>query len=227
MRAFSRIAFTPNVKAAQERLGSRGAYARLERGADAPDTLGDDEVAFLAERDSFYMASVGESGWPYIQHRGGPKGFVRVLDERTLAFADRRGNRQYVSVGNVAGDERVALIFMDYPHRARLKLLARAKLVTRAEDPETFERVAGDAPAERVFLLYVQALDWNCPQHITPSFTEDEVRETARPLLEKLEALERENRELRARLEGGRREWVGHSGLEPEANGLRVRCSTN
>jgi uncharacterized protein len=199
MRQFSRIAFTPAVKAAQERMGSRRAYARVEQGAGGPDVLGEDELAFLAERDSFYMASIGASGWPYIQHRGGPKGFVHVLDERTLAFADLRGNRQYISIGNVTGDDRVALIFMDYPNRTRLKVLARVRLVTRASDPETFSRVAGDSPAEHVFLLRVEGLDWNCPQHITPRFTEEEVREMARPLVERIESLERENAELRAR----------------------------
>jgi predicted pyridoxine 5'-phosphate oxidase superfamily flavin-nucleotide-binding protein len=200
MRGFSKIAFTEAVRAAQERMGSRAAYARLERGSDGPDTLGEDEVAFLAERDSLYMASIGESGWPYIQHRGGAKGFVRVLDERTIAFADLRGNRQYISVGNVAGDDRVALIFVDYPNRARLKVLARAKILARAEDPETFARVARDVPAERVFVLRIEGLDWNCPQHITPRFTEDDVREMTQPLVERLEALERENRELKARV---------------------------
>jgi len=197
---FSKIAFTPAVKAAQERMGSRAAYARLERGYDSADTLSEADVAFLAERDSFYMASIGELGWPYIQHRGGPKGFVRVLDDRTIAFADLRGNRQYISVGNVSGDDRVALILVDYPNRARMKVLARAKVVTRADDPETFARVAGDAPAERVFVLRIEGLDWNCPRHITPRFTEDEVREIVRPLLEKLEALERENRQLKAQV---------------------------
>jgi predicted pyridoxine 5'-phosphate oxidase superfamily flavin-nucleotide-binding protein len=200
VRRFSKIAFTPAVKAAQERMGSRAAYARLERSCDSADTLSENEMAFLAERDSFYMASIGESGWPYIQHRGGPKGFVRVLDDRTIAFADLRGNRQYISVGNVAGDDRVALIFVDYPNRARMKVLARAKVVTRADDPEVFARVAGDAPAERVFVLRIEGLDWNCPRHITPRFTEDEVREIARPLIEKLEALERENRQLKAQV---------------------------
>lgn len=200
MRGFSEIAFTPQVKAAQERMGSRRSYARLEQGPSTPDTLGEDEVGFLGERDSFYMASIGESGWPYIQHRGGPKGFVRVLDERTLAFADLRGNRQYISVGNVVSDERVALIFVDYPNRARLKVLARATTVTRADDPETFSRVAGNAPAERIFVLRVEGLDWNCPQHITPRFTEDEVRELTNPLMERLQSLERENASLRERL---------------------------
>jgi predicted pyridoxine 5'-phosphate oxidase superfamily flavin-nucleotide-binding protein len=200
MGNFARIAFTSAVKAAQERMGSRGAYARLERGGIESDELGADERAFLSERDSFYMATVGESGWPYIQHRGGPKGFVQVLDPRTIAFADLRGNRQYISVGNVAGDDRVALIFVDYPNRARLKVLARARIVTRADDPETFARVAARfGSAERVFVLSVEGLDWNCPQHITPRFTEDEAREIVRPLLERLEALERENAALRAR----------------------------
>src|SRR5262245_15454973 len=126
MHHFSKIAFTPAVKAAQELMGSRKAYARLEHSDnDSPDELGEEEASFLAERDSFYMASVGASGWPYIQHRGGPKGFVQVLDEHTLAFADLRGNRQYISTGNIAGDQRVALIFVDYPRRARVKILAR------------------------------------------------------------------------------------------------------
>lgn len=186
MRGFSKIAFTAAVKAAQERMGSRKAYARLEQGEDAPDTLGEDEIAFLAERDSFYMATVGESGWPYVQHRGGPKGFVRVLDERTIAFADLRGNRQYVSVGNVAGDDRVALIFVDYPSRTRLKLFARAKIVTRDDDPELFARVGGEK-AERIFVLRVEGLDWNCPQHITPRYTAEEVRDMIRGLLETLD----------------------------------------
>jgi len=199
MSRFASIAFTPRVKAEQERMGSRRAYARTDS-ADAPDVLGEVEEEFLAARDSFYMASVGETGWPYIQHRGGPKGFVKVIDPHTIGFADYRGNKQYVSLGNVRGDDRVALIFVDYPNRARLKILARARVVTRESDPETFARVASDGRAERVFVLRVEGLDWNCPQHITPRFTEDEVREIARPLVEKLEALEKENAALRGAL---------------------------
>jgi predicted pyridoxine 5'-phosphate oxidase superfamily flavin-nucleotide-binding protein len=200
MRGFAEIAFTPAVKAVQERMGSRAAYARGERGTHEPDTLGEDERAFLAERDSFYLASIGETGWPYLQHRGGAKGFVRVLDERTIAFADLRGNRQYISVGNVAVDDRVALLFMDYPNRARLKVLARARVVTRENDPVLFARIAGNERAERVFVLTVEGLDWNCPQHITPRFTADEVRALAQPLTDRIAALEEENRTLRARL---------------------------
>jgi hypothetical protein len=167
------------------------------------DVLGEDEATFLAERDSFYMASVGASGWPYVQHRGGPKGFVKVVDEHTIAFADFRGNRQYITVGHVAEDDRVAAIFVDYPRRMRMKLLARARVLTRREAPELFAGVAGVAAAEAVFVLRVEGVDWNCPAHITPRFTEEEVRRVARPLLDKLSALERENAELRAQLTAG------------------------
>jgi len=201
MGRFGQIAFTPSVKAVQERMGSRKAYARFESGEAGPDVLGGTEAAFLAERDSFYMASVGESGWPYLQHRGGPKGFVRVLDPHTLGFADYRGNRQYISVGNVARDDRVALIFVDYPNRARLKIFAHASLVTAAGAPGVLARLAipgYDARVERGFVLKVQGFDWNCSQHITPRFTENEVRTSVAPLLVKIEELETENCKLRA-----------------------------
>ncbi|MFO0760772.1 MAG: pyridoxamine 5'-phosphate oxidase family protein [Byssovorax sp.] len=201
MNNFAKIAFSPEVKAAQERMGSRRAYARLDRGGGAPDALGAEERRFLAERDSFYLASVGSSGWPYIQHRGGPKGFVHVLDERTIAFADLRGNRQYISVGNVTTNDRVALIFVDYPNRARLKVLARAELVTREDAPALFARLGAGADAERAFVLRVEGLDWNCPQHITPRFTAEEIDATIAPLVEENARLKQENAELRALLE--------------------------
>jgi predicted pyridoxine 5'-phosphate oxidase superfamily flavin-nucleotide-binding protein len=203
MGRFANIAFTPRVKAEQQRQGSRRAYAHSDEPV-APDALGEDEGAFLAARDSFYMASVGETGWPYIQHRGGPKGFVKVIDPHTIGFADYRGNRQYVSVGNVGGDDRVALIFVDYPNRARLKVLAHASVVSAASAPAVIAALtAGDgggARVERAFVLRVEGFDWNCPQHITPRFTEDEVREGVAPLLAKLEAAEAELRQLRASL---------------------------
>ena len=161
MSSFSRIAFTDGVRALQEEKGSRRAYARREAGPD--DRIGPDEAAFIAERDSFYMATVSETGWPYVQHRGGPKGFVTVEDERTLSFADERGNRQYITAGNLAANDRVALIFVDYPNRARLKVLARA---TRAD-------------IEGRFVLRVEGLDWNCSRNITPRYTEDEIAEIA------------------------------------------------
>ena len=151
------------------------------------------------------MASIGETGWPYIQHRGGAKGFVKVLDPQTIAFADYPGNKQYISLGNIGGDDRVALIFVDYPNRARLKVLARASVVTAASAPDVFAALRASsgerAPRiERAFVLQVEGFDWNCPKHITPRFTEDEVREGIAPLLAKLEAAEAENRELRASL---------------------------
>ena len=173
MGRFAKIAFTPAVKALQEELGSRSAYARLDRSGGEPDALGESEAGFIAARDSFYMASVGETGWPYVQHRGGPVGFVRVLDEHTIGFADFRGNRQYVSAGNIGNDGRVALIFMDYPNQARLKVLAHATIAT---DEATLARVAVPGiPAERALVLRVEAFDWNCQQHITPRWTEDEI----------------------------------------------------
>jgi len=204
MGRFASIAFTPRVKDEQERMGSRRAYARADA-ATEPDVLGESEQEFLAERDSFYMASVGETGWPYIQHRGGPKGFVKVLDPHTLGFADYRGNRQYISLGNVGGDDRVAVIFVDYPNRARLKVLARASVVTAESSPDVFAELTSAAAedgarVERAFVLRVEGFDWNCPQHITPRFTEDEVRASVAPLFAKLEAAEAENRGLRATL---------------------------
>ena len=173
---FAEIAFTPNVKRMQELKGSRRNYERMEQGEAHNDALGPREAGFIAERDSFYMATVSETGWPYIQHRGGPPAFLRVLDGKTIGFADFRGNRQYVSVGNLAHDDRVALILVDYPNRARLKLLGRARLVS-LEDREILERLALPdyrATVERGFVITVDAFDWNCPQHITPRYTEAE-----------------------------------------------------
>ncbi len=209
MGRFANLAFTPSVAAVQERLGSRKAYARIAAAGETRDVIGPDEAAFIGERDSFYMASVGETGWPYVQHRGGPKGFVKVLDEHTLGFADYRGNRQYVSVGNVSRDDRVALIFVDYPNRARVKVLAHA---STTEDPKILARLGeGDegAKVERGFLLHVEGLDWNCPQHITPRFTEDEVLELVAPFAEKLRVLEGKNRELEAELARSRQAGGG------------------
>ncbi|MGH7818790.1 MAG: pyridoxamine 5'-phosphate oxidase family protein, partial [Candidatus Binatia bacterium] len=163
---FAEIAFTDTVKALQEEHGSRAGYERMERSADADGTLGDRERQFIAARDSFYMASVGETGWPYIQHRGGPKGFLRVLDDRTLGFADFRGNLQYVSAGNFQGNDRVALLLMDYPNRRRLKILGRVRALdaTKAPEPVAMLAPAGyPAQVERAIVIRVEAFDWNCP----------------------------------------------------------------
>ena len=196
-RAFAEIAFTDSVRAAQGRYGTRKANAGFELDGERRDRLGEHEIAFLAGRDSFYIGSVAENGWPYVQHRGGPKGFLKVLDEKTIGFADFRGNRQYISVGNLSADGRVSLFLMDYPNRRRLKLWARARIVHPEEDPELVVRleVPGyKARVERGIVMAIEALDWNCPQHITPRFTEAEIERLVAPLIE-------ENKVLQARLE--------------------------
>lgn len=189
---FAEIAFTPSVRSVQREQGSRAAYARMEHGPDVDDELGPGEAEFIAARDSFYMATVSETGWPYVQHRGGPAGFVRVLDPRTLGFADFRGNRQYVSVGNLTRDDRVSLLFMDYPNRGRLKLLGRATQVG-PDQQEILDRLkVPDYPAriERGLLVRVEAFDWNCPQHITPRFTLAEIEAATAPLRRRIAELE-------------------------------------
>lgn len=193
-RRFAEIAFTDTVKQLQSTAGSRSAYARMEAAAAGNDRLGAREAEFLAQRDSFYMASVGGGGWPYVQHRGGPAGFVKVLDPHSLGFADFRGNRQYVSVGNLSVDNRVSLFFMDYPNRRRLKLFGRVKMVAIG-DVETLEKLKlSDYPAqvERGIIVTVEGFDWNCPQHITPRFTMSEVGAETAPLKARIAELEAE-----------------------------------
>jgi predicted pyridoxine 5'-phosphate oxidase superfamily flavin-nucleotide-binding protein len=172
------IAFTETVKEEQRRQGSRHAYANAETRDRGNDRLGPNEAEFIQARDGFYLATVNNDGWPYIQFRGGPAGFVKVLDDKYLAFADLRGNRQYVSTGNVAANPRVAMFFMDYANQQRLKLYAKASVVQAAEASDIISKmgvVDTSSPTERVLLLEVQAFDWNCPQHITPRFTIDEI----------------------------------------------------
>lgn len=190
--AFSEIAFTPSVKAAQSLYGSRERNSRFEVSEDSRNQLTDAEAAFIAERDSFYQATVSESGWPYIQHRGGPKGFVKVIDERTIGYADFRGNVQYLSVGNLAANDRISLILMDYPNRRRLKLWGRARIVHESDDPELVSRLempSYRARVERGIVIHIEALDWNCPQHITPRYTKDEVALMIAPFLEEISDL--------------------------------------
>jgi uncharacterized protein len=190
---FAELAFTPAVKAAQVREGSRDAYRKLEEGEPHHDRLGPAEAAFLAARDSFYLASLGETGWPYVQHRGGPPGFLKVLDERTIGFADFRGNRQHVSVGNLGGDDRVSLILVDYPNRRRLKILGRARIAEPDGEPETVARLEVPgyrAKVDRGIVVAVEAFDWNCPQHITPRYTAAEVAEAVAPLRARVAELE-------------------------------------
>ena len=173
---FAEIAFTDSVQKVQAEQGSLKAYSRLQGGEDFSHLLGLQESEFIAARDSFYMASVSETGWPYVQHRGGPPGFVRVLNKSMIGFADFRGNKQYVSVGNINVDNRVSLFFMDYPNRTRLKMLGRVEIVD-IDDSESLAKLeVADyrARVERGFLIHVEAFDWNCPQHITPRYSASE-----------------------------------------------------
>lgn len=201
---FAEIAFTPNVKAMQEQNGSRASYARFEGGEPRNHRLSPREAGFITERDSLYMASVGETGWPYIQHRGGPAGFVRVLDEHTIGFADFRGNRQYVSVGNLTKDDRVSLFFMDYANRNRLKLLGRVRFVDGA-DRTLLERLSTPgyrAAVERGVLVTVEAFDWNCSQHITPRFSLAEVEAATEPLRQRVADLEAKLKKVQPGMDG-------------------------
>ncbi|MBL8551083.1 MAG: pyridoxamine 5'-phosphate oxidase family protein [Hyphomonadaceae bacterium] len=203
MYRFGDLMFTDAVKAAQEKMGSRAAYAEVQAKGERDFELGENERAFIEERDHFFMATVSETGWPYVQHRGGPAGFVRVLDRARFAFPDFRGNRQYLSVGNLAGNDRAAFIFMDYAAKARLKALRTLRLVDKDEDPELMATLAltgYKAAVERAIVVTVAALDWNCPQHITPRLTEEELAAAIAPLREKMARLEAENAELRAKL---------------------------
>lgn len=195
---FSQLMFTPGVKRLQQADGSRASYARFED-ADFParDRLTSKEAEFIAQRDSFYMATVSETGWPYVQHRGGAPGFLKMIDDRTLAFAEYPGNRQFVSLGNLSHGDRVALILMDYPNRRRLKILGHAKMTTARSDSTSPIRLNATDPddVEGGIVIEIEGFDWNCPKYITPRFTELELA----PLRNRLDALERENAELRAR----------------------------
>ncbi len=196
---FAQIAFTPAVAEVQQRYGSREANARIERLGAPDDTLTPDEEQFIADRDSFYLASVSETGWPYIQHRGGPKGFLRVIDDKTIAFADFRGNKQLITTGNLTKDDRVALFLMDYTGQTRLKILGHASVVDPADHPDLAAKLdLADykARVERLFVIRIEAFDWNCKQHITPRYTREEVRQGIAPTLARIEELEKKNEEL-------------------------------
>lgn len=194
----SDVAFSPAVKAAQSRLGSRAGYARMERKGGWKREITPDLAAFLAERDSFYLATASAEGRPYIQHRGGPKGFLKVLDQGRLAFADFGGNRQYVTAGNLSENDKAHIFLMDYPNRQRIKLWGRARVV--ADEPELLERLLTPgykAKPERAILFEVEAWDVNCPQHIARRFTEDEIARMILPLRQRIDELEAEVAALR------------------------------
>ncbi len=222
-RAYSDIAFTPAVRAVQTRMGSRSAYAPLDRTLDKRDALTGEEVEFIQERDGFYQATVSESGWPYVQYRGGPAGFLKVLDAKTLAYADFRGNVQYISVGNLTGNDRVSIFLMDYANQRRLKILGRVRLVDAGEDAALMARLKmPDYPAriERALVITIEGYDWNCPQHITPRFTEDEIEKGVAPLREEIERLSKALAASNPTLPSQR---LGHGPLALRVDGIRQR----
>ena len=183
----SDIAFTPAVKAVQQRLGSRRGYANMEQGSGWNSTVDESLANFIAQRDSFYIATASAEGQPYIQHRGGPPGFLKVLNESTLAFADYTGNRQYISVGNLSENDRASMFLMDYPNCRRIKIWGLAEVVDN--NPDLLAQLLDDnyeATPERAILFHVEAWDANCPQHIQPRFTEAEIAPTINALQQQI-----------------------------------------
>lgn len=198
---FASLAFTEEVKSLQAKYGSRAGYERMEKNL-VVEGLTEDEVHFISERDSFYMASIGTNGFPYIQHRGGPAGFLKVIDAATLGFIDFSGNKQYITTGNLATHDKVALFMMDYRAKARLKIFARAEIVALNQRRDLFDRldlVDYKFKPERMMLLHVEAFDWNCPQHITERFTVKEVEEALAPQRAYIKQLEMQLAELRSK----------------------------
>jgi uncharacterized protein len=191
--SFATISFTDSVKAAQTKYGSREQNKRFELSDDPRHTLGEMEAAFITARDSFYMATISAHNWPYVQHRGGLTGFIKVLDERHIAFADFRGNQQYLSVGNLNANPNTSLILMDYPNRRRLKLWGTSQIFDAEDVPELMSQLSDanyKGKADRAIVIKIQAIEWNCPQHITPRYSEYEVDRL-------VAALQEENRRLR------------------------------
>jgi len=208
---FFSTAFTPSVQAEQARHGSQAGYSRLANAgaSEEADSLTPAEISFISARDSFYLGTVSETGWPHVQHRGGPAGFVRVLDARTLAWADFSGNRQYVSIGNTAVNDKVALIFVDYPARQRLKILGQMTTTEIGDRPDLkaqLEMAGYRAKIEHAIQVRVEAFDWNCPQHIEPRYSFSEIEGLIKPLQRKIADLEIQVRD-RAN---------GHEGLQTE-----------
>lgn len=202
---YHELAFSDASKRFQERYGSRASYARMETYKNT-DGLTDDEIRFISHQDNFYMATVGQNGFPYIQFRGGPKGFLKVIDNHTLAFIDFGGNKQYISIGNLATNNKAALFLLDQAAKTRLKIYAEAKVVEIKDNPELFAKL--DLPdyqfkPERIMVLNVQAYDWNCPQHITERYTLEEIQEEFLAQHEYINHLRAENESLKQALNKG------------------------
>lgn len=199
---YPQLAFTAAIKKIQEEVGSRSTYDHVEKMA-VVDGLTNNEINFIGDRDSFYMASFGENEYPYIQHRGGPAGFIKVIDNKTIGIVDFVGNRQYISTGNISKNNKVALILLSYPQRARLKIYANAKIVDLKENEELYNLLKPTDykfKPERMMVFEIQAYDWNCPQHITPRYTTEEIEEALLPQKEYIKNLENKIKELESKL---------------------------
>lgn len=198
---FASLAFTDEIKALQEKYGSRHNYERVEK-RNVISGLTENEVEFIEHQDSLYLASFGENGYPYIQHRGGPTGFVKVLDNSTLGFIDFSGNKQFISIGNLATNKNVAVIMVDYASRSRLKIYAKATVVELNDQPDLLTKLALKDYAykpERMIVVKIEAYDWNCPQHITPRYTAGEIEEAFAPQREYITKLEQEIKALKSK----------------------------
>lgn len=201
---YSELAFSDGIKAIQERMGSRNAYERVQQ-MSFVDGLTAVETRFISEMDSFYLASSGENEYPYIQHRGGPKGFIKVIDEQTIGIVDFSGNRQYISVGNIMHNPKVSLILLSYPLKARLKIYAEAEIVSINDNPELFDFLKPEEykfKPERLLLFHIKAYDWNCPKHITPRYSQTDIEQITKFQDLYIQRLEKEIEMLRAKVNG-------------------------
>lgn len=200
-RAFAKLAFTPTVQSIQKQHGSAETYQKfLEYEAEQANKLTNREIEFISERDGFYQSSVSETNWPYVQFRGGPKGFLKIIDEQTIAYADYRGNRQYISTGNLTTNNRTSLILMDYPNRRRLKIWGEVNIIEPSSNPTLISNLHDEtyrALPERVIQITVKAFDWNCPQHIPQRLTLEELEPHIQPLREEIKKIKEENERLK------------------------------
>jgi len=196
---YSKLAFTEGIKSIQQRMGSRSAYERVEK-MSFKEGLTAVEANFIGQMDSFYMASYGENDFPYIQHRGGPQGFIKIIDSNTIGIVDFSGNRQYISVGNIAKNPKVSLILVSYPMQARLKIYAEAEIIEISDNADLYDLLKPEDykfRPERMLIFHVKAYDWNCPQHITPRYTEQEMQPMLQARNEYIRKLEKEIEDLK------------------------------